>query len=123
VKTAKNDASKPKRRLASQRRVKVDLHFVPERLPQPGQRPVDEDGHPCGPIEINQAEMYVTPTLEDDRWGISLDVFPAGEGRFMGIEISVSQARKLRNALDIALEMQEEGEASRRAAARAGRRK
>jgi hypothetical protein len=104
-----NTSEGPKRHRPSQRKIELDLYFLPDRLPEPLRNPVGAKGDPDALIKMARAEGHLSAT-SDVRQGrdISLTVCPRGEGHFMGIEMSLAEAKKLREVLDYVIDWRED---------------
>jgi hypothetical protein len=101
-----------KRHRLSQRKIELDLYFLPDRLPKALRYPLDAAGGPDALIKFDQAEGHLSPASDQAKgWRLSLTICPPGEGHFMGIDLSISEAKKLREVLDYVIKWQEDLEA------------
>jgi hypothetical protein len=111
----------PKRHRPSQKKIELDVYFLPDRLPSSLQHPLDKSGRPGALIKIVGAEGHLSPTSGGTKsFQITLTVGAPGEGHFMGIDLSVPDARTLRDALDYVIAWQEDLNARGRAAPQPG---
>jgi hypothetical protein len=98
-----------KRHRLSQTRIELDVSFLPDRLPQALWHPLDVPGRPDALIKIKQAEAYLSPASDQaNRWQCSLTICPPGEGHFMKIDLSISEAKKLLEVLDHVINWEED---------------
>jgi hypothetical protein len=98
-----------KRNRLSQTKIALDVYFLPDRLPQALRHPLEAAGGPDALIKINKAEGYLSPGRDQATgWQCSLTICPPGEGHFMGIDLSISEARKLREVLDYVINWEED---------------
>jgi len=98
-----------RRHRLSQRKIELDLYFLPNRLPNALRYPLDAAGGPDALIRFDQAEGHLSPASDPTRgWRFSLTICPPGEGHFMGIDLSISEAKKLREVLDYVIKWQED---------------
>ena len=89
--------------------VKIDLgvYFLPDRLPVALRHPLEAAGGPDAVIRLDQAEGHLSPSTDGATgWQITLTVCPAGEGHFMGIDLSIPQAKRLIKELDYVIKWQ-----------------
>jgi len=102
-----NISEGPKRHRPSQTKIDLDVYFLPERLPMPLRYPLDAAGGPDALIRIDQAEGHLSPSSDGVKgWQITLTVCPPGEGHFMGIDLSIPEAKRLIKVLDYVIEWQ-----------------
>ena len=111
-----NAPESPKRHRPSQRKIELDLYFLPDRLPKSLRYPLAAAGGPDALIKIDAAEGHLSPSSDSSKgWPISLTVCPPGEGHFMGIDLSISEAKKLSEVLDYVIKWQEDLQARAKA--------
>jgi len=98
-----------RRHRLSQRKIELDLYFLPDRLPNALRYPLDAAGGPDALIRFDQAEGRLSPASDQTKgWRFSLTICPPGEGHFMGIDLSISEAKKLREVLDYVIKWEED---------------
>jgi len=98
-----------KRHRLSQRKIELDVYFLPDRLPTALRYPLDAAGGPDALIKFDQAEGHLSPASDQPKgWRLCLTICPPGEGHFMGIDLSISEAKKLRELLDYVIKWQED---------------
>jgi hypothetical protein len=104
-----NNSEGPKRHRPSQRKIELDLYFLPDRMPKSLRYPLDAVGGPDALIKLDQAEGHLSPSSDSSKgWQISLTVCPPGEGHFMGIDLSIAEAKRLVKVLDYVIKWQED---------------
>ncbi len=98
-----------KRHRPTEVKINLDVYFLPDRLPKSLRYPLDAAGGPDALIQFRHAEGYLSPTTEGDSgWQVTLTVCPRGEGHFMGIDLSIPQAKRLIKELDYLIQWQED---------------
>jgi hypothetical protein len=108
-----------KRHRQSQRKIELDVYFLPDRLPTALRFPLKAAGGPDALIKIDQSEGHLSPSSDQTKGSrLCLTICPPGEGHFMGIDLSISEARKLREMLDYVIKWQQDFEARARTAPR-----
>jgi hypothetical protein len=111
-----------RRHRVSQARIELDVSFLPDRLPQALRFPLQAAGGPDALIKIDQAEAYLSPASDPaNRWQCSLTICPPGEGHFMKVELSITEAKKLLEALDHVINWEEGMNTRAQAAAKPAR--
>jgi hypothetical protein len=104
---SKSDSAR--RHRLSQTKIELDVSFLPDRLPQSLQHPLDAPGRPDALIKIAQAEAYLSPASDQaNQWQCSLTICPPGEGHFMKIDLSILEAKKLLEVLDHVINWEED---------------
>ena len=102
---ATSDTSK--RHRPTEVKIDLDVYFLPDRLPTSLRHPGDAAGGHDALIRFDHAEGYLSPSTEGDKgWQVTLTVCPPGEGHFMGIDLSIPQAKKLFKELDYLIKWQ-----------------
>jgi len=105
-----------KRHRLSQRKIELDVYFLPDRLPAALRYPLDATGGPDSLIKFDRAEGHLSPASDQPKgWRLCLTICPPGEGHFMGIDLSISEAKKLREGLNYVIKWQEDLKAPARA--------
>jgi hypothetical protein len=103
-----NNPNGVKRHRPTQKKIELRVYFLPDRFPGPLRRPLEAAGGPDALIAFDKAEVYVSPGGDAHTgWRLSLTICPRGEGHFMGIDLSIPEARKLRDMLDYEITWQE----------------
>lgn len=104
-----NNSEGPKRHRPSQRKIELDLYFLPDRMPKSLRHPLEAAGGRDALIRLDRAEGHLSPSGDSTKgWQISLTVCPPGEGHFMGIDLSIAEAKRLMKVLDYVVAWQEE---------------
>jgi hypothetical protein len=93
----------------SQRKIQLELYFLPDRLPSALRNPLAATGGPGALIKLDHAEGHLSPASDRTRgWRFSLTICPPREGHFMGIDLSISEAKKLRDVLAYVIKWEED---------------
>lgn len=96
-----------KRHRPTEVKIDLDVYFLPERLPKALRFPLEAAGGPDALIRLDHANGYLSPTTEGDKgWQVTLTICPPGEGHFMGIDLSIPQAKRLIKELEYLIKWQ-----------------
>ena len=113
----------PKRHRPTADKIELDVYFLPERLPDPLRHPLEAAGGPDAMIRFDHAEAYLSPSSEGDRgWQVTLTICPPGEGHFMGIDLSIAEAKRLIKTLEYVVKWQKDHKARAKSQAEAAKR-